>query len=171
MAMDIVKKYVDEIVTVSNDEIEKAILWLAEKVKIVAEGAGATGLAAILAKKVNVQGKNVALIISGGNIDIDRFINACMNTLKYEHRRVAFNYWNDPKTLPALIKNLQSISGRIFQMNVPEPLTVNTKLARGWNDLILFSPSLKKSQIYFNNLKKQHVRYKLTQKLNCRVGD
>jgi threonine dehydratase len=58
----------------------------------VAEGAGAVGMAAILAKKIDITDKNVALIISGGNIDIDRFINACTNTLKTEHRRVVFNY-------------------------------------------------------------------------------
>jgi threonine dehydratase len=65
---------------------------LAEKAKIVAEGAGAVGLAAILAKKIPVEGKNVALIISGGNIDIDRFLNACINSLKDEQRQITFKY-------------------------------------------------------------------------------
>jgi threonine dehydratase len=58
----------------------------------VAEGAGATGLAAVLSKKINIDGKNVALVISGGNIDIDRFISTLMNTLKREKRQMAFKY-------------------------------------------------------------------------------
>jgi threonine dehydratase len=65
---------------------------LAEKNKIVAEGAGATGLAAILSKKINIEGKNVALIISGGNIDIDRFVFTLMNSLKREKRQMVFKY-------------------------------------------------------------------------------
>jgi threonine dehydratase len=92
LAISIMKKNVDDIITVNNAEIENAILWLAEKNKIIAEGAGATGMAAILARKINIQGKNVAIIVSGGNIDIDRFIATMMNTLKREHRRVAFEY-------------------------------------------------------------------------------
>jgi threonine dehydratase len=65
---------------------------LAENAKIVAEGAGAVGMAAILAKKINITNKNVAVIVSGGNIDFDRFINACMNTLKQEERYVTLQY-------------------------------------------------------------------------------
>jgi threonine dehydratase len=86
------KKYVKDIVTVTNSEVEKAVLWLAEKAKIVAEGAGAVGLAAILANKIDITNKHVALVISGGNIDIDRFINACTNTLRDECRRIVFKY-------------------------------------------------------------------------------
>jgi threonine dehydratase len=131
LAIDIMKKNVKDIVTVTNTEIEKAILWLAEKVKVVAEGAGAVGLAAVLAKKINIEGKNVALIISGGNIDVDRFINACMNTLTRENRRIIFNYWYTPSTFKTLVGSLQSISGRIYMINQPEPLCLKDKLPKG----------------------------------------
>ncbi len=67
---EIVRQYVDEIVTVSEDEIASAILKLLEIEKTVVEGGGAAGLAALLFGKVkNLEGKNVAVIISGGNID------------------------------------------------------------------------------------------------------
>jgi threonine dehydratase len=67
---EIARRYVDEIVTVSEDEIASAILKLLEIEKTVVEGGGAAGLAALLFQKVaGLEGKNVAVIISGGNID------------------------------------------------------------------------------------------------------
>lgn len=67
---EIFKKYVDDVITVSEDEISQAILFLMEKNKLVVEGAGASALASVLANKVDIKGKNVAVVISGGNIDI-----------------------------------------------------------------------------------------------------
>lgn len=64
-------KYVDGIVTVSDDEIATAILTLMEKQKLVAEGAGAAGVAAVLAKKLPLAGRNVCAVVSGGNIDVN----------------------------------------------------------------------------------------------------
>lgn len=66
-----VQKYVDEVVTVSEDEIAAAILALMEKQKLVAEGAGAVGVAAAMFGKLPIEGKNVCCIISGGNIDVN----------------------------------------------------------------------------------------------------
>jgi threonine dehydratase len=66
----IVQKYVDEIVTVSDDEIAQAVLVLLESEKTVTEGAGATGVAAMLSHKIsNVEGRQVCCILTGGNID------------------------------------------------------------------------------------------------------
>ena len=65
-----VRKYVDEIVTVEEEEIASAILLLLEREKTVAEGAGAAAVAAILHDKVNCAGKRIVAIISGGNIDV-----------------------------------------------------------------------------------------------------
>ena len=64
-------KYVDEIVTVSEDETAAAILSLMENQKLVAEGAGAVPVAAVLFHKLPVEGKKVACVISGGNIDVN----------------------------------------------------------------------------------------------------
>lgn len=63
-------KYVDEIVTVDDEEIAIAILRLLERQKLVAEGAGAVGLAALLQAKTSLRGKRVAVPITGGNIDV-----------------------------------------------------------------------------------------------------
>ena len=64
------RKYVDEIVTVSDDEIAAAILKLIEEQKLVAEGAGAVSVAAAMFDKVPIKGKKVVCLVSGGNIDV-----------------------------------------------------------------------------------------------------
>ena len=63
-------KYVDEIVTVTEDEISSAILALIEQHKMIAEGAGAVSVAAVMFNKLPVKGKNVVCVVSGGNIDV-----------------------------------------------------------------------------------------------------
>jgi threonine dehydratase len=68
--LPLVRKYVDEIVTVDEEEIANAILLLLEREKTLAEGAGAAGLAALVNHKVASTGKRVAVLIGGGNIDV-----------------------------------------------------------------------------------------------------
>ncbi len=70
LTYDICSKYVDEIVTVTDDEISAAILALMEQHKMVTEGAGATAVAAAMFGKLDIKGKKVACILSGGNIDV-----------------------------------------------------------------------------------------------------
>ena len=67
---DLCSKYVDDIVTVTEDEICAAILALMEQQKLIAEGAGAVAVAAAMFNKVPIAGKKVACIVSGGNIDV-----------------------------------------------------------------------------------------------------
>ena len=67
---EMVQKYVDKIVTVNDDEIAAAILYLIEKQKIVSEGAGAVPMAAVLFDKLPLKGKKVVCTVSGGNIDV-----------------------------------------------------------------------------------------------------
>lgn len=68
---ELVSNYVDEIVTVSEDEIAAAILALIEKQKLIAEGAGAVSVAAALFHKLPLEGKKVVCLVSGGNIDVN----------------------------------------------------------------------------------------------------
>ena len=67
---DLCSSYVDEVVTVSDDEVAAAILTLIEQQKLVAEGAGAVSVAAVMFNKVPVKGKKVVCVVSGGNIDV-----------------------------------------------------------------------------------------------------
>ncbi|MBI1909191.1 MAG: threonine ammonia-lyase [Deltaproteobacteria bacterium] len=69
--LPLVQKYVDAIVTVDEEEIANAILFLLEREKTVAEGAGAVGVAALLQKRTDLSGKKVAVVVSGGNIDVN----------------------------------------------------------------------------------------------------
>ncbi|MDF2928542.1 MAG: L-threonine ammonia-lyase [Anaerospora sp.] len=64
-----IKKYVDDIVTVTDEEIQEGMLYLLERGKLTAEGAGAAGVAALLAQKLRVTAKNMAVLVSGGNVD------------------------------------------------------------------------------------------------------
>lgn len=70
LTFEIMKEYVDEVVTVSEEEIEDAIFMLAQRSKLVVEGAGATTVAAVMSNKVNMPGKNVVTVLTGGNIDV-----------------------------------------------------------------------------------------------------
>ena len=67
---EICSKYVDDIVTVSEDEISSAILALIEQHKMIAEGAGAVSVAAVMFNKLPVENKRVVCVVSGGNIDV-----------------------------------------------------------------------------------------------------
>ncbi len=66
----LVSEYVDDIALVSDDEVASAILALIEKQKMIAEGAGAAAVAAVMFDKFNLKGKRVVSIVSGGNIDV-----------------------------------------------------------------------------------------------------
>ena len=71
LTFEMCKKYLDGVVTVTEDEIATAILTLMETQKTVAEGAGASSVAAVMFDKVpEVKGKNIVCVISGGNIDV-----------------------------------------------------------------------------------------------------
>ncbi len=71
LTFEIARKYVDEVLTVDENEIEESLLLLTERKRIVVEGAGAVGLAGLLKRKSHFRKKNVVIIISGGNIDIN----------------------------------------------------------------------------------------------------
>ncbi|HUB18152.1 MAG TPA: threonine ammonia-lyase [Acidobacteriaceae bacterium] len=68
--LPLVAKYVDDLVTVDEEEIASAILVLLEREKTLAEGAGATALAALLQKKTTLNGQRTAVLVCGGNIDV-----------------------------------------------------------------------------------------------------
>ena len=69
--LPLVSRYVDRIVAVDEDDIAAAILMLLEGEKTVAEGAGAVALAAVLQAKTGHRGKNIAVLVSGGNLDVN----------------------------------------------------------------------------------------------------
>ncbi len=90
ITFEMVKKYVDEIVTVKEDEIAAAILALLEKQKLIAEGAGAVSVAAAMFNKLPIQGKNVVCIVSGGNIDVNIIDRVITRGLLLSGRKTSF---------------------------------------------------------------------------------
>ena len=71
MTMPIIEKYVDDIVTVEEEDIAAGVLMFMEKAKMIAEGAGAVPLSAVISERIhNIRG-NVVLVVSGGNIDVN----------------------------------------------------------------------------------------------------
>lgn len=67
---ELIREYVDDIALVTDDEVSSAILMLIEKQKMIAEGAGATAVAAVMFNKFDLKGKRVVAVVSGGNIDV-----------------------------------------------------------------------------------------------------
>lgn len=70
LTYELTKKYVDDVVTVTDDETATAVLALIEEQKLIAEGAGAVAVAAAMFNKIDIKGKKVICLISGGNIDV-----------------------------------------------------------------------------------------------------
>ena len=69
ITLPLVSRYVNDMVVVQEDEITQAMTLLLERGKLLVEGAGAVGLAAILGGKIEVAGRRVAVVLSGGNVD------------------------------------------------------------------------------------------------------
>jgi len=72
----IIREHVDDIVTVSEEEILDAVRFLWERMKLVVEPSGAVGLAGVLAKRVPTQSKRIGVILSGGNLDIQPLLSS-----------------------------------------------------------------------------------------------
>lgn len=113
-----IKRYVDEVVTVTEDEIAFAMFSLMDRSKLIAEGAGATPLAALLAGKIKNAGKNIVSIISGGNIDIAMASKIIERELTRLRRRISFDVQLVDKVgqLGSLITLISKLGGNIIKV-------------------------------------------------------
>lgn len=68
------RKYVDEVFVVSDEEIKKAMVLFLERAKLLVEPSGVASLAAIISRQLSFKDKKVVAILSGGNIDLDKLI-------------------------------------------------------------------------------------------------
>jgi threonine dehydratase len=103
----IIQKRVDEIVTVQENEIASAILMLMERKRLVAEGAGAAPLAALLSKRAEIRPKKIVLVISGGNIDVHLLDRVIEKGLSQTGRLVRFEVLL--RDVPGSLANLTSL--------------------------------------------------------------
>jgi len=122
----IISELVDDIVTVSEDEIAQAMYLLLERNKILAEGAGAAGLAALLSGKINVRGKKVVTIISGGNVDLTAIYRIILRGLSSIGRIVSLrgSIPDVPGSLSRVLQIIAEERGNIVEIyhNRFEPL-------------------------------------------------
>ena len=90
LTVDIINRYGDGVLTVSDNEISGAILLLMERCKQIVEPAGASTVAAVLSGKLDVKGKNVVCVLSGGNIDVSFVQSIIEQGMVARHRRIRF---------------------------------------------------------------------------------
>ncbi|HEY6368433.1 MAG TPA: threonine ammonia-lyase [Candidatus Binatia bacterium] len=119
MPLVLVKKYVDDIVTVSEGEIANAVLLLLEIEKTVAEGAAAVSLAALVNQKTALANCNVGLVISGGNIDMNLISRIIEKGLIQDGRlsRLSVIISDRPGTLARLAQRIADLGANILQID------------------------------------------------------
>ena len=105
--------------TVSEGEIASAILTVLEKQKLVAEGAGAVGIAAAMYHKVNTEGKKVCALLSGGNVDVTMLERILTRGLAKEGRTVSLATVlpDQPHALASFLEVVSSLGANVLDVN------------------------------------------------------
>jgi threonine dehydratase len=119
LCLDALRQHVDEIVEVSESEIAQAVLLMLEQEKAVVEGAGAVGVAALLAEKISgLDGKNVAIVLSGGNIDVNRLSRIIDKGLVKDGRlvRLRLTVPDVPGELAKVLEQVASCGANIMEV-------------------------------------------------------
>ena len=117
LTLPLVQRYVDEIVTVDEEEIANAILVLLEKEKTLAEGAGAVAMAALLQRKTSLRGKKTAALVCGGNIDVSLLAKIIERGLAKDGRRLRLriHLTDRPGALHQLTKIIADLRANIVE--------------------------------------------------------
>ena len=118
LTVELINRYVDDVVTVSDTEISEAIMLLLERTKQLVEPAGATPVAACLAGKLDVQGKKVVCVLSGGNIDVGFVHRIIEQGLVSRGRRLRFTTKlpDKPGALGHLLLHLSDCGANIISI-------------------------------------------------------
>ena len=119
LTYEICSQYVDEIVSVTDDEISAAILALMEKQKLVTEGAGATPVAAVMFGKVDVKGKKAVCVLSGGNIDVTILSRVITRGLMMSGRscQLVVELWDRPGQLKDVARIIAECGGNLTEVH------------------------------------------------------
>lgn len=115
---ELCRDYVDGVVTVNDDETAAAILALMEKQKVVAEGAGAVAVAAVMFHKLPVAGKKVVCLVSGGNIDVNTLNRVITRGLSKSGRNYTFiiDLFDKPGQLAGVMNVIASEGGNVISV-------------------------------------------------------
>ncbi|MDE6311322.1 MAG: threonine ammonia-lyase [Muribaculaceae bacterium] len=116
---DMCNRYVDEVVTVTDEEIAAAILLLLEQQKLVAEGAGAVSVAAVMFNKLPVQGLKTVCLVSGGNIDVTTLSRVINRGLSKAGRNYTFviDLPDKPGQLSGVCAVIAEHGGNVISVN------------------------------------------------------
>ena len=119
LTFELVSKYVDEIVSVSDDEISAAILTLMEQHKLVTEGAGAVAVAAAMFGKVDLEGKKTVCLLSGGNIDVTILSRVITRGLLMSGRscQLRIELMDKPGQLTTVSKIISDLGGNVTSVH------------------------------------------------------
>jgi threonine dehydratase len=124
----LLQRVVDEMVVVGEDEVAQAMVLMIERSKLVVEGAGAVGVAALMSRKIDIAGKHVAVVLSGGNVDINMLARVVEHGLARAGRYFTLTVGLDDKpgqlltltsVLSAASANILSISHHRFGIDLP----------------------------------------------------
>ena len=112
------EEYVDEVVTVTDDEVASAILSLMESQKLVSEGAGAVSVAAAMFNKVDIKGKKTVCLVSGGNIDVTILSRVITRGLVMQSRLVELEIevYDRPKQLAIVSTLVASLGANVVSV-------------------------------------------------------
>ncbi|HYM14779.1 MAG TPA: threonine ammonia-lyase [Dehalococcoidia bacterium] len=128
LTFPLLQRVLDDVVVVDDDEIAQAMVLLLERSKLVAEGAGAAGVAALMSRKVDVVGKSAVVVISGGNVDINMLARVVEHGLMQAGRYFSLTVGLDDKPgqlalLSALLSetgaNVLSVAHHRFGIDLP----------------------------------------------------
>jgi threonine dehydratase len=119
LTMPLVKKYVDDIVLVDEEEIEAAVMLLLEVEKTLAEGSAAVGLAALMQHREAFADKKVGIIISGGNIDMPVLQSIIARGMVRSHRmtRIRVDLRDVPGTLASATQCIEDSGANIVHVH------------------------------------------------------
>ena len=163
LTLPLVSRYVDEIVTVDDEEIASAILMLLEHEKTLAEGAGAAALAALLQSKTNLRSRRTVVLVSGGNIDVTLLAKIIERGLVKDGRllRIRVNLHDRPGALLGLIQILareranivETIHNRAYYgVNLGETVIDVTLETRGASHITAISHALLEAGFSFERI-------------------
>lgn len=115
----ICREAVDEVVTVGEAEIASAILTVLERQKLMVEGAGAVGVAAAMYGELDLRGKNVCALLSGGNLDVTMLERIITRGLAREGRTVGFSTVlpDRPRALAGLLGIVSELGANVLEVS------------------------------------------------------
>jgi threonine dehydratase len=147
LTFDLIERYVDELVTVSDDDIAAAILIYMERIRVVVEGAGAASLAALISGKVQLNGVCTGVVVSGGNIDVQMVAKVIEKGLVRTNRllRLTVQLLDVPGALGRLSTLLGQLHANILQIS-HDRLTSDLPLDRAIVDISLDTRNLEHQQ-------------------------